>query len=742
MGNPHSASSSSQRSTQRIEDARLRVLRLFNADPDDFDLVFVANATAGMKVVMESFREKENGFWYGYHKDSHTSLVGVREAARAGHHCFESDADVEDWLAGRYPTGEPTSADGLGLFAYPAQSNMNGRRLPLAWAHKLRTSKYGQHIYTLLDAAALVSTSPLDLSDESQAPDYTVLSFYKIFGFPDLGALIVRKASASVLQRRQYFGGGTVEMVTCGKENWHIQKRESLHEQLEDGTPPFHSIMALDGALNVHDRLFGSLRRVASHTGFLATQLYNRLAALRHYNGTKICEIYKDPSSSYLNSHTQGPIVAFNFCNSQGDWVSNTEVEKLANIRNIQLRSGGLCNPGGIASSLELKPWEMKQNFSAGQRCGNENDILGGKPTGMLRISLGASSCMQDVTTFIDFVQEFFVDRKAIESLVEAQRTGQDLYVETLTVYPIKSCGGWPIPLDTLWDIKPEGLAWDREWCLVHQGTRTALSQKRYPTMALLRPSLNLGHGTLEVRYYGSTPPSTPAMISVPLSADPSVFRYIGDNALTPYSQVCGENIVAQTYASKEIAEFFTSVIGTPCTLARFPAAAAGLSTRHSKAHLSLQGNTENAVPPKRPILLSNESPILTIFRSSLNRLNEQIKAKEGKAAHASVFRANIIVAEDPALPPGSEQPFLEDQWRSLRVGDGLELDVLGGCRRCQMVCVDQKSAEKNGEPFVTLAKTRRKDGKVFFGVHTALADNGQGRTARIRVGDRVHALT
>ena len=39
----------------------------------------------------------------------------------------------------------------------------------------------------------------------------------------------------------------------------------------------------------------------------------------------------------------------------------------------------------------------------------------------------------------------------------------------------------------------------------------------------------------------------------------------------------------------------------------------------------------------KRPILLSNESPILTITRSSLNRLNEQIKLTDGKAAHASV---------------------------------------------------------------------------------------------------------
>ena len=97
LGNPHSASASSQFSTQRIIDIRLRALRLFNADPNHFDLIFVANATAGIRLVVDGFREVNGGFWYGYHRDSHTSLVGVREAARVGH-CFTSDEEVEKWL--------------------------------------------------------------------------------------------------------------------------------------------------------------------------------------------------------------------------------------------------------------------------------------------------------------------------------------------------------------------------------------------------------------------------------------------------------------------------------------------------------------------------------------------------------------------------------------------------------------------------------------------------------------------
>ena len=736
LGNPHSASSSSQLSTRRTEDVRLRVLRFFNADPDHFDVVFVANATAGIKLVIDGFREQEHGFWYGYHRDSHTSLVGVREAAKAGHRCFMTDREVEEWLHHRDAMTVDPEAHAIRLFAYPAQSNMNGRRLPLKWANQVRASKHD--CYSLLDAAALVSTAPLDLSNASEAPDFTVLSFYKIFGFPDLGALIVRKASASVLRQKIYFGGGTVDMVTCGKENWHVRKHGSLHEHLEDGTLPVHSIIALDSSLSHHRRLFRSPAQVASHTACLANGLYDKLMVLRHHNGDKVCEIYRDPSSSYHDSRTQGPVIAFNLRTSRGDWVSNTEVEKLANIRNIQLRSGGLCNPGGIASSLELEPWEMRRNFSAGHRCGNENDIIGGKPTGMLRVSFGAMSNMKDVTTFLDFVHEFFVDREDIAQPVsESRPPSHGLYVETLTIYPIKSCGGWPIPTDMWWDIRDEGLAWDREWCLVHQGTRTALSQKKYPRMALLRPILELDSGLLRIRYNGPIPPRIAHEISIPLSADPTVFQRFEEGAQSPCFEVCGENVVAQIYASPEIAAFFTDLLETPCTLARFPAVAAGLSARHSKAHSNVNGGPQIPNARQRPILLSNESPILTISRSSLNRLNEQIKMRDGKAAHASVFRANIIVAEDPAACPGSERPYVEDDWRSLRIGDNVKLDVLGGCRRCQMVCIDQSTAEKNEEPFVTLAKTRRREGQVVFGVHSALSED-IGQVARVKIGDRV----
>ncbi|KAH8815197.1 molybdenum cofactor sulfurase [Xylogone sp. PMI_703] len=764
FGNPHSASQSSQLSTSRIDDTRLKVLQFFRADPKDFDVVFVANATAGIKLVMEAFRVQDCGFLYGYHQDAHTSLVGVRQSA-ADSRCLD-DGAVERWLSGNDALVKKASESQLQLFAYPAQSNLTGRRLPLSWIERVRSATMGSYprTYTLLDASALVSTSPLDLSDASIAPDFTVLSFYKIFGFPDLGALIVRKESGTILTGRDYFGGGTVDMVLCIKENWHAPKKDSLHESLEDGTLPFHNIMALESAIDVHKELYSSMDRVARHTAFLAKKLYDGLSSLRHGNGFPVCEIYSQGFQAKDHRKIQGPTVAFNIRNSHGAWVSNIEFEKLATVRKFHIRTGSHCNPGGAASSLGLEPWEMRQNFSAGFRCSGETDIYSGKITGMIRASIGATSILEDVEAFVSFVREFYVDVDVVEDVLatlDNSAKEDELIVESLMIYPIKSCGG--LEIQSEWEVKPEGLAWDREWCLVQQGTGQALSQKRYPRMVLIKPTLDFETGLLRVRYKGDRIAGVPEEISIPLSSNPSVYvSDIGTKAL--HSRVCGDNIIARTYSDSAINGFFSKVLNTPCVLTRFPAGGSGATSRHAKAHMQKHQQPKKTVrnesrtipgsfpdpptPPdsdtetsRRPILLSNESPILALNRSSLDALNAEIRCTGGKYASASVFRANIVLASPNSK---NSQPYSEDHWKVLRIGSE-EYQMLGSCRRCHMICVDQDTAIKDEEPFVTLAKTRRFESKIFFGSHMCHRPSAiitrEHQRPTIKVGDKVFVL-
>jgi molybdenum cofactor sulfurtransferase len=675
-----------------------------------------------------------------------------------------TDEDVEELVSGPHSFMDDTSDNFPRLFAYPAQSNMDGRRLPLSWPGKLReTLSVGtRKIYSLLDAAALVSTAQLDLSDASKAPDFTVVSFYKIFGFPDLGALIVRKASAQVLRKRKYFGGGTVDMVVCVKEQWHASKEQTLYESLEDGTLPIHNIFALDTAMATHKELFGSMERISRHTLCLAHRLYRGLRSLRHANGEAVCKLYAPETAFNGCSQYQGPIVAFNLRNSHGAWVSISEVEKLASVRGIHIRTGGLCNPGGLATSIGLQPWEMKRNFSAGFRCGTDNDIIGGKPTGVIRASLGAMSTMHDVDSFIAFIQEFYIESRPVPvdlAPIVPNQGHTSLCVEGLTIFPIKSCGGFDVPSGVDWEVRKEGLAWDREWCLVHQGTGQALSQKRYPRMALIRPSLDFETGLLRVKYHGEIPDGLPHEVCMALSADPTFYEPTGEFR-SRSSRVCGDVITALTYSSSTIKDFFSGILGVPCALARFPAGGSGPSTRQSKAHMQkhqqpkLSLDDKDQVPGSflspptppdsenegtRPILLSNESPILVINRSSINALNEEILKTGGKPASASVFRANIVIAATNAMQ--QQEPYNEDFWSRLHIGQQ-DFQMLGSCRRCHMICVDQNTAVKDSEPFITLAKTRRFEGKVFFGSHMchipSLSPTKEWQYPTIRVGDPV----
>jgi molybdenum cofactor sulfurtransferase len=737
-GNPHSASPSSQQSASRVQDARMNLLTFFGADPTEYDVVFVANATAGVKLVVEAVRTQPEGFLYAYHQGCHTSLVGARE--EAVHSTSVDDDDVQSWLEGQSPFRDMTgNSSATTLFAYPAQSHMDGKRYPLTWAKNLRNlyCKPQYRILTLLDASSFAATSHLDFSDPKLAPDFTVFSLYKIFGFPDLGALLVKRSSEWVFENRRYFGGGTVDMVVSGKEKWHAPKSNFLHERLEDGTLPFHNIVALDIAMDIHRRLFGSMDRISSHTSYLTQRMFRELSNMRHANGAPVCKIYASTSSD-KSSLGNGPVVSFNLRNSQGAWISLAEFEKLANLKNIHIRTGGLCSPGGIASALDLQPWEMKKNFSAGFRCGADNDIVSGKPTGVIRASLGAMSTKADVDGFVAFLKEFYQERTVpivcsdlgLQKYIDVPNSSI-LKVKTITIYPIKSCAGYSIPSGVPWEVRPEGLAWDREWCLVHHGSGHALSQKRCPKMALLRPTLDFGKGELIITYHGTQHSGQPNQISIPLSADPSV---IDSSIDRQSSRVCGEKVTTQIYTSDTINSFFSNSLGIPCVLARFPPGGLGLKSRLSKAQIqryqqptkihTLPGSFPDVPSPpdsdseqQKPakILLSNESPILVIHSSSVDALNQEITGRGGSSVEEKSFRANITLEQAPGFK--AQPAFSEDRWDSMSIGHQ-NFKLLGACRRCQMVCIDQETGEKKEEPFVTLAKTRRFDGKVYFGVH------------------------
>lgn len=170
---------------------------------------------------------------------------------------------MKNWLELGSVSKEDTRT---GLFMYTAQSNLNGRRFPLDLPARAREAYPGW--YCLLDAPSYLTTTALNFPNVPMAPDFTVVSFYKIFGYPDLGAIIVKKYSGIWLFNPNSSEAGV---------GYNIP-RKTLHEALEDETLPFHNVLALEHPFNNFGRLFGAHIRVARHTSLVARLAHNLLA--------------------------------------------------------------------------------------------------------------------------------------------------------------------------------------------------------------------------------------------------------------------------------------------------------------------------------------------------------------------------------------------------------------------------------------------------------------------------------
>ena len=81
----------------------------------------------------------------------------------------------------------------------------------------------------------------------------------------------------------------------------------------------------------------------------------------------------------------------------------------MASLYNIHLRTGCFCNTGACQKYLSLSNKQVKDNLSAGHVCGDDVDLIEGKPTGSVRISFGYMSNFADARTFLNFLEECFL---------------------------------------------------------------------------------------------------------------------------------------------------------------------------------------------------------------------------------------------------------------------------------------------------------------------------------------------
>jgi molybdenum cofactor sulfurtransferase len=579
----------------------------------------------------------------------------------------------------------------------------------------------------LLDAAALASSSPLDLT--AVQPDFVTLSFYKMFGFPTgVGALLIRRTSAHFLNlaRRRYFGGGSLKAYSS-QYAFHVP-REGLEDALHEGTPPFLDILALESGFAALEQL--GMQAISNHTFSLAQRGYGALRALAHYNGTPVVTLYC--STNFESPLTQGPILSFNLRRADGTWVGFAEVAKMASLHNIHLRTGCLCNAGACHAFLGLSLEDLKANAAAGYSCGDEHDLMSGRPVGSVRASFGYTSSEADLEKLLWLISEYFVDRapssrklQALAGVLDAgapldpvQRaraahatvaTGippdssmegppiQRASVAGLVLFPVKSCGGFAVDS---WEICEKGFRFDREWMVVDAATGECLTQKKEPRMCLIRPHIDIASGTLVL----ASALTEPREVSVPLA--PPTEAAAASTLFRCQARVCNDDVSGHD-CGDAVGEWLSACLKRACRLVRQPAEesrACHLSEARAKTKTPQECASPMVVSRGAAALsFSNESQFLLASQASMDALNASRRERYEDTGLPDVpvdrFRANIVIE--------GAHSFAEDEWEAIQI-ENQHFKVVGPCQRCQMVCIDQATGERSAEPLQTLAHTRR----------------------------------
>ena len=123
--------------------------------------------------------------------------------------------------------------------------------------------------------------------------------------------------------------------------------------------------------------------------------------------------------------------------------------------------------------------------------------------------------------------------------------------------------------------------------------------------------------------------------------------------------------------------------------------------------------------------------PLLLASEASLAALNDELLSASDVGREPlpmTRFRPNLAIA--------GVEPWAEDDWRRIKIGDAV-FRAVKGCARCVITTIDPDTAAREKEPITSLARIRRWDGATWFAIN--LIPDTPGVT--IRVGDPLEVL-
>lgn len=263
-------------------------------------------------------------------------------------------------------------------------------------------------------------------------------------------------------------------------------------------------------------------------------------------------------------------------------------------------------------------------------------------------------------------------------------------HVAEINVYPIKSCGRIPRQSAA---VRERGLEGDRRYMLVDAEGRF-LTQRRYTQLALVQVDD-------DANGYRIDAPDRPTLRLPRESAGGAELKV-----------KIWRDTVDATAVGGEADEWFSSYLSQPVRV------------------VYMAEHQHRAVPNEAAAFddevgFADAAPLLLTSTASLAALNERLAAPVTMRR----FRPSVVV--------GGFEPFAEDSWRLIRIGEA-ELEIAWPCSRCIVTTIDPETGvpDPGGQPLRTLRDFRKTPAGVMFGQNVI-----PRRLGTIRVGDDVEVM-
>lgn len=269
------------------------------------------------------------------------------------------------------------------------------------------------------------------------------------------------------------------------------------------------------------------------------------------------------------------------------------------------------------------------------------------------------------------------------------------MVVTGLWRYPVKSLRGETLPEAR---VQPWGIGGDRRWMVVDRSGETLWAGRHHQLIGV--SAALTGSGGIRLRAAGRPDLHV---------AEPARGRSVEVHLRG----------VGHARSAGEAADAWLS-------------AALGLDVRlvwlDDPARRSMAG--DHGGRPGDVLSLADAAPLLLTAAPSLRQLDTWIAEHSGAGEPLAMerFRPNLVV--DGEMPA-----FVEDGWRELRAGD-VRFRFAEHCDRCVVTTMDPRTGRTGKEPIRTLARHRRWDGQVWFGIRIVPVTSGT-----IALGDPVHVL-